>query len=253
MIILKTPAEIELMAEAGRRLAHALDVLRTEVKAGIPTNLLETRARELIADAKCTSAFLGYQPGGAHKPFPAALCVSVNSTVVHGVPSGYIIKESDLIKLDFGLVYKGFYADAAITVEVGKVSARAHELVTTTRHALQSAIKEAKPGNTLGDIGWIIEDIVRSNGFSIADTLTGHGIGRELHEDPWVMNSGRPGKGEELKPGMVIAIEPMVTAGKGHVKQGVEDSYETADGSLAAHFEHTVAITERGPRVLTKI
>ncbi len=252
MIILKTPAEIEVMAEAGRRLAEILAVLESEVKAGVKTLALDERSKELIKKAGCTPAFLGYSPGGAHRPFPSAICVSVNDVVVHGVPSEYVIQEGDLVKLDFGLVWNGFYADAAVTVAVGNVDPRARELVHTTEAALEAAIREARPGRTLGDIGWVIEEAVRAKKFSVADTLTGHGIGRALHEDPWVMNTGRPGKGEKLEAGMVLAIEPMVNMGGSRVRQGRDDSYITADGSLSAHFEHTVAITENGPQVLTR-
>jgi len=252
MVTLKTPAEIELMAEAGGHLARVLRTLAGEVKAGIETRELETKSLALIQESGCIPAFLNYRPGGAHKPFPASLCVSVNDVVVHGVPSQYVIRDGDLVKLDLGVIWKGFYADAAVTVPVGNVSDEARRLTEVTRAALDAGIRAAKLGDTLGDIGWAIENTVHAAKFSVADTLTGHGIGRELHEDPWVMNTGRPGVGDVLREGMVIAIEPMVAAGKGHVRQGKDDSFMTADGSLSAHFEHTVAITKNGPRVLTE-
>jgi len=240
------------MREGGKRLAEILRALAEVVRPGMATHELEVQSLVLIKKAGCTPAFLNYKPGGAHKAFPASLCVSINEVVVHGVPSDYVIRDGDLVKLDLGVIWKGFYSDSAVTVGVGNISEEAKRLMKVTRDALFAGIREAQDGNTLGDIGWAIEDTVRSAKFSVADTLTGHGIGRELHEDPWVLNTGRPGAGDALRAGMVIAIEPMVVIGKGHVNQGKDDSFHTADGSLSAHFEHTVAITENGPQVLTE-
>jgi len=253
MITLKAPHEIEVMREAGRKLARVLSALKAEVKPGVKTLDLDTRARELIESEGARPAFLGYQPSGAEKPFPATICVSMNETVVHGLPSDYVIKEGDLVKLDLGLIHRGFYSDAAVTVKVGEVSEKAAKLVWVTEEALKKGIAAAKIGNTLGDLGAAIGNFVKDNGFEVVKTLTGHGIGRDLHEDPYVFNFGRPGEGEELKEGMVLALEPMVTAGGARVRQLEDDSFVTADGSLAAHFEHTVAITKNGPEVLTKI
>lgn len=249
--LIKTDAEIELMAEAGRRLAYVLKELRKAVRPGIATNDLEKKARQLLKEVDAKSAFLNYRPYGALKPYPAALCVSVNDAVVHGLPSDYVIKGGDLVSIDMGLIHEGFYSDSAITVGAGPVSKDAARLIRATDEALSAGIKQAKPGNTLGDIGFAVSARVEKEGFAVVETLTGHGIGRELHEDPYVFNVGKKGEGEKLKPGMVIAIEPMVSMGSGRVKQLKDDSFATRDGSLAAHFEHTVAITKNGPRVLT--
>jgi len=253
MIVLKTPEEIDVMREAGKKLARVLDALKAEVKPGVKTLDLDTRARELIEAEGARPAFLGYQPSGAERPFPATVCISINETVVHGLPSDYVIKEGDLVKLDLGLIHRGFYSDAAVTVKAGEVSQKAAKLVWVTEEALKKGIAAAKIGSTLGDLGAVIGNFVKDNGFEVVKTLTGHGIGRDLHEDPYVFNFGRPGEGEELKEGMVLALEPMVTAGGARVRQLEDDSFVTADGSLAAHFEHTVAITKNGPEVLTRV
>jgi len=250
-MILKTSAEIDTMAEGGRRLATVLATLRSEVRAGVTTFELDRRAEELIRAGGDVPSFLNYSPGGAKKPYPFTLCTSVNDGVVHGQPSERPLEDGDLLKLDLGLKHGGFHLDAAVTVPVGTISAEARRLAAATEEALYVGIKQARPGRTLGDIGAAVQEVVERNGFSVVTALTGHGIGRELHEDPSVLNVGKPGEGEELVAGMVIAIEPMVAFGKGAVKQLKDDSFATADGSLAAHFEHTVAITERGPKILT--
>lgn len=253
MVILKTAAEIEVMTEAGRRLAQILEVLVGETKTGVTTKFLDERSEAMIRSAGATPAFLGYKPTGARKAYPATLCVSVNDVVVHGTPSDYVIRDGDLVKLDLGLVFHGLYVDAAVTVPVGNVTAEAKKLVRTTAEALAAGIKAAQPGNTLGDIGYAIERVVAKTSFSIVQSLTGHGIGRKLHEDPYVFNTGKPGHGEKLEVGMALALEPMVAVGSGKVKQIHDDGYATVDRSLAAHFEHTVVITKDGPRVLTRI
>lgn len=253
MIFLKSPGEIEVMAEAGRRLGEILGALQKEVRPGVRTNALDRKSFQLIREAGCEPAFLNYQPAWVEKPYPATLCVSVNDVIVHGVPSRRIIEDGDIVKLDLGLKFKGLYVDAAITVGVGDIDAKKKKLIAAARNALEAGIKQAAPGKTLGDIGSAIEKSVRAERFSIVEGLTGHGVGRELHEEPVVHNFGRPGKGERLKAGMVIAIEPMISAGSGKIKQLEDESFATADGSLSAHFEHTVAITENGPRVLTKV
>ena len=252
MIILKTPEEIKRMREGGVALARILRALREEVKPGVETRVIDLAARELVAKEGVKAGFLGYKPYGAVDAFPAALCVSVNDIVVHGLPGDYVLKEGDIVTLDMGVIYKGFYTDSAITVGVGKISKDAERLIKATRESLEEGIKRAKPGKALGDIGWAISRRVEKEKLHIVKTLTGHGIGRELHEDPYVMNFGRKRVGEKLKPGLVIAIEPMVTIGDERVVQGKDDSFRTADGSLSAHFEHTVAITEKGPIVLTE-
>ncbi len=252
MATIKTPAEIELIAEAGRRLAKVLAVLKKEVKPGIPTTDLDQMAHDLIVRGGDNPAFLGYRPNGAGKPYPFSICASLNDGVVHGLPSERELAEGDLLKIDIGLVHKGWYSDMAITVGVGDISHEASRLITVTEEALRLGIEAVKPGSTLGDIGHAIQAYVEANGFGVVRALTGHGIGRELHEDPHVYNFGNRGEGEKVVPGMVLAIEPMVTMGKYPVKQLPDDSFVTKDGSLAAHFEHTVAITEKGARILTR-
>ncbi len=250
---LRTPEEIEIMAEGGRRLGVVLQKLRAEVRPGVTTLALDHAARALIEAGGDIPAFLNYRPAGARRAYPYTLCSSVNDVVVHGQPSAMrVLKEGDIVKLDLGLIHKKFYLDAAITVGAGKVSAEVKKLMAVTEESLYAGIKEAKPGRTLGDIGYAIERVVRKNKFSVADGLTGHGIGRALHEDPTVFNFGDRGIGMKLKPGMVLAIEPMVAIGGGEIIQLRDEGYGTADKTWAAHFEHTVAITEKGPMILTK-
>ncbi len=241
------------MAEGGRRLGAVLQKLKVMVRPGVTTLALDHAARALIEADGDTPAFLRYRPAGARRAYPYTLCSSVNDVVVHGQPSAMcVLKEGDFIKLDLGLKHKGFYLDAAITVGVGRVSAEAKKLMAVTEESLYAGIKEANVGRTLGDIGYAIERVARKNKFYIAEGLTGHGIGRALHEEPTVYNFGDRGTGTKLRAGMVIAIEPMVAVGGGEVVQLRDESYGTADRSLAAHFEHTVAITENGPMILTK-
>ena len=191
---IKTEKEIEIMADAGKKLAGVLDFLAKSVKAGVRTNELDEIAFEMIKEAGCKPAFLNYKPHGAKKAYPATVCVSVNEIVVHGVPSDYVIKDGDVVKIDLGLVNKGLYADAAVSIGVGAIGIKNRNLIETTKKALELGIKEARPGNTLGDIGFAIEQHVKANGFSIVELLTGHGIGRELHEDPCVYNFGKRGE-----------------------------------------------------------
>lgn len=256
MLELKTPAEIEVMAEGGKRLAEVLRALEKEVAPGITTKQLDRAAYQLIHKLGAKPAFLRYRPAGAKKAYPYTLCASVNDVVVHGQPSDYALAAGDIIKLDLGLIYKGFYLDSAITVPVGasaSLGREAKKLIAATREALDAAIEEAYLGKTLGDIGYAIGKVIKRNKFMVAEGLIGHGIGRSLHEDPAVFNFGKPGDGEPLEAGMVIAIEPMVVASSksGATTTRPDDSYATRDGSLAAHFEHTVAVTKEGPRILT--
>lgn len=257
MATLKSAAEIEIMAEGGRILAHVLDTLVREVKVGIATNFLDEISFNLIKNAGAKPAFLNYRAVGSSFVYPKTLCASFDDVVVHGVPSERIIKDGDLLKLDLGLIYHEFYLDSARTVFVGAPSKEVKKLIETTKEALNLAIKTARIGKTLGDIGYAISAHVLKNNFSIVSSLTGHGIGRHLHEDPSVFNFGREGEGEDLKEGMVLAIEPMVSMSsskKGtRVKESKDGSFATEDGSLSAHFEHTVAITRGGPLVLTRI
>jgi methionyl aminopeptidase len=253
MMTLKTPEEIEIMAEGGRRLAEVIRELKQSVRAGMTTLELDTFAFALIKEAGAKPAFLHYRPYGAKKAYPFTLCASINDVVVHGQPSSYVIKDGDLVKLDLGLIYEKLYLDSAVTVGVGEVSSAAKKLIAVTEESLGAGIKEAKPGNTVGDIGAAIEKVITKKGFSVVEGLTGHGIGEALHEDPPIFNFGRKGRGMDLEVGMVIAIEPMVAIGRGAIVQRPDEGYGTADGSLSAHFEHTIAITEKGPRILTKI
>ncbi len=250
---IKTPEEIEIMAEGGKRLGAVLKALQGAAKIGVATIDLDRMAHKLIVESGAKPAFLHYRPHGAKKAYPFTLCASVNDVVVHGQPSGYVLRNGDVLKLDLGLRYGGFYLDAAITVPLGKVSKDVERLIAATDEALQAAIGVAKIGQTLGDIGFAVEKTVKKAKCSVVDGLTGHGIGRELHEDPPVFNFGKKGEGEDLVEGMVVAIEPMVALGRANIKQLADESYGTADGSLAAHFEHTVAITKGGPRVLTVV
>lgn len=251
MPLLKKPSDIETMAEGGAKLARVLKALASQVRPGITTNDIDRATRELIAAEGAIPAFLGYKPYGAKEAYPAAICTSVNDVVVHGIPGGEVLTEGDIVKLDLGLVWQGWYLDSAVTVPVGKVSKEAARLMHITQEALAIGIRAAQPGATLGDIGSAIQQHVEHAGFSVVRNLTGHGIGRALHEDPSVFNFGNPGDGDELVPGMVLALEPMVNIGGWRIKQRPDDSFVTADGSLSSHFEHTVAITEKGPRVLT--
>ena len=239
------------MREGGRMLAEMLKRLAEEARPGIATKDLEKLARELISSYGVKPSFLGL--GG----YPAVLCASVNDEIVHAVPSGRKLKEGDLFKLDFGIIHKGFHADSALTILIpgGKESDNAlkEKLINVTRESLRIGISKAKARNTLGDIGSAIQKYVEANGFNVVRDLVGHGIGRELHESPQVLNYGKAGQGEKLIAGMVIAIEPMVVTGKWTIKNGKDGyAFVTKDGGLAAHFEHTVAITEEGPEILTK-
>lgn len=246
MITIKTPAEIEIMAEGGKILSQIMKELIARVKPGIKTKELDGLAQSLILKYGGKPSFKGYQG------FPACLCTSINDEIVHVVPSERVLKEGDIISLDLGIFYKGFHTDMAVTLPVGKVSPEAQRLIRVTKKALKRGIKKVRPGNTVGDIGNTIQRYVESQGFNVVRDLCGHGIGRELHEDPKILNYGKRGKGEELKEGMVICIEPMVTMGHWKLKK-MEDGhgYKTEDGSLSCHFEQTIAVTKNGPRILT--
>lgn len=255
MIRLKTKEEIQILKEGGSILAKIVADLAKEVKPGVSSKDLDNMAREAIFENGGKPAFLNYRPSGSARPFPATLCFCINDEIVHGVPNEYpkIIKEGDLVTLDMGMIYKGLYTDHAVTVAVGKISKEAGFLMDKTREALGLAIKQCVVGNTVGDIGATIQKVADDAGLYVMDSLTGHGVGYAVHEDPYVPNVGRKGEGEELKPGLVIAIEPMFSLGTHEIKLAEDDwTYKTADGSLSAQFEHTIAITEQGPIVLTK-
>lgn len=254
MMTLKTPEEIKILEEGGKRHAEILSILASKVLPGVSTLILEEEALRLTKEGGDKPAFLGYQPQGAKRPFPAALCVSINDEIVHGIPNEAekIIKNGDVVSLDFGLLHRGLITDAAITVPAGVVDDESRKLIETAKTALERGIEAALPGKTIGDIGAAISKVVRSNGFTIAEGLVGHGVGYRVHEDPMVPNFGIEGKGETLVPGLVIAIEPMVNIGKSAIKIS-SDGYTitTRDGSRSAHFEHSIAITERGNIILT--
>lgn len=254
MIIIKTESEIERLRRGGPVLANILRVVAKEAIAGVTTKSLDDLAYKLIKKSGAKPAFLNYRPDDADKPYPASLIVSVNDEVVHGIPGNRILENGDIISLDLGLNFEGVFLDHAVTVAVGKISAKDKELLSVTEMALYAGIEAiVVPGGTIGDIGYAIESTIKRKKFGIVRTLSGHGVGRAIHEDPYVPNYGKPGKGEKLRPGMVIAIEPMFTRGSEEVVL-LDDGYTlvTADHSRSAHFEHTVLITETGAEILTK-
>jgi methionyl aminopeptidase len=248
MVILKLPDEIEKLRTSNLIVAEILNALRERVRPGITTNELDSYCEELSRKKRVKPAFKGY------RGYPFALCTSVNGEVVHGMPSDRPLVSGDILSLDFGVNYKGYYGDAAITVPVGAVSAEAMRLLKVTEAGLYDAIRQASAGNRLGDISAAVQERIESEGFSVVRDFVGHGIGRSLHEDPQIPNYGVRGRGIELKPGMVLAIEPMVNEGSYEV-QVLSDGWTvvTKDGKLSAHFEHSVVITENGPEILSQI
>ncbi len=249
MIVLKSPREIELMREAGKIVALTLAVLAEKAKEGVSTAQLEKWAEEVIRKNKAIPSFKGY------RGYPASICVSVNEEVVHGIPNPKrILKEGDVVSIDVGVIYKGYHGDAAITIGIGRVTEEAKKLIEVTKGALEAAISAAKAGNRLGDISWAIQSYAEKHGFNVVREYTGHGIGRNMHEEPQVPNVGTPGKGVLLKPGMTLALEPMVVAGSWEVEV-LPDGWTvvTKDKSLAAHFEHTIVITDGEAEILTKL
>jgi methionyl aminopeptidase len=254
-ITIKTKEEIEILKEGGRRHAFILEKVAEKVKPGISTNDLEDYASKLIREGGDRAAFLNYTPKGAKRPYPASLCVSVNNEIVHGIPNEdpLILQEGDIVSLDLGLIHQGLITDSAITIPVDKISKKDKKLIEDCREALYLGIKEARGGGNVGDISNAIGEFGRARGYGICSGLAGHGVGYKVHEEPFVPNEGRRGGGEKLKPGMVLAIEPMFTLGTDKIilsKDGY--TYKTADGSNAVHFEHTIAITDGLPIILTK-
>lgn len=248
MIILKTPAEIEIMAEASRVVAEVLEIVRNEVRPGVSTDDLDRIAEKEILARGATPAFKGY------RNYPKTLCASVNEQVVHGIPSGRKLKDGDIIGLDLGAIVGGFYGDSAVTVAVGRISEKTAKLVQVTEESLYLGIKQAVVGNRLTDISSAVQRHAEAGGYSVVTEFVGHGIGRQLHEEPQVANYGKPGQGPRLQSGMVLAIEPMVNMG-GSAVRILDDRWTavTADGSLSAHFEHTIAIQPSGPaRILSR-
>lgn len=253
MSILKNKEEIEILREGGRRLARILAKIKSASKPGISTKDLDDLAFRLADEGGDKPAFLNYCPEENGRPYPATLCVSVNEELVHGLPSPEkILKDGDIISVDMGLNHLGLITDSAITFPIGKIQKETQLLLKATRECLETGIKEAKSGNFVGDIGFAIEKTAKKYGFDLAKGLAGHGVGHKVHEDPLIPNTGRRGNGMKIKIGMVLAIEPMLCLGSGEIsleKDGFTIS--TKDKSLCAHFEHTIAITEKGPEVLT--
>lgn len=248
VIVLKSPREIERMRAACRIVSDVLTALRELIQPGISTYDLERVAADEARKRKASCAFKGYHN------YPSSLCCSPNSQVVHGLPTKSPLKSGDLLSLDFGILYDDYYGDAAITVPVGEISTAAAALTEATEASLYAGIEKARVGNRLGDVCSAVQQYVENRGYSVVRDFVGHGIGKNLHEDPQVPNYGAAGKGVRLKPGMVLAIEPMVNE-KGHEVRVLEDNWTvvTCDGGLSAHFEHTVAITANGPDILTRM
>lgn len=245
MIILKTPDEIAVMAKASRVVAEALAVLKSVVKAGVTTDELDRLAESEIRARGAIPAFKGY------RNYPKTLCASVNEQVVHGIPSKRVLKEGDIIGLDLGAIVGGFYGDSAVTVAVGRIEEKTAALIRITEESLALAIEQARVGNRLSDISHAVQRHVEAAGYSVVTEFVGHGIGRQLHEEPQVPNYGKPGQGPRLQAGMVLAIEPMVNMG-GSAVRVLDDRWTavTVDGSLSAHFEHTIAIQPSGPALV---
>ena len=245
-IIIKSEREIAIMRQAGRIVATVLDILMKQVKPGMKTKELDLIAGREVERLGGKPSFKGY------RGFPANLCVSINNEIVHGIPGDRVLRQGDIVSLDMGATFKGFQGDSAVTVGVGKISSEARELMATTESVLQAGIAAARSGARLGDISATIQNYAESHGYSVVREYTGHGIGRELHEEPQIPNFGQPGTGPVLKKGMTLALEPMVNLGDWRTRVG-DDQWTvlTADGSLSAHFEHTIAITDGEPEILT--
>ena len=245
-IILKTEEQLEAMAAAGRIHARCLKMLAAKCRPGVTTSELDEAAEKFIRSQGASPTFKGY------RGFPGSICASPNAMVVHGIPDRYALQRGDILSLDVGVTKDGWVADGAITVAIGEVSETAGHLLATTEAALHAGVEEARPGNRLSDISHAVQTTVEADGLEVIRSLVGHGIGRDMHEDPQIPNFGPPGRGPELEPGMALAIEPMVAVGTHEIVQG-DDGWAvySADDSLTAHFEFTVAVTEDGPRILT--
>ncbi len=269
MITIKTPEEIEIMQEGGKILAEIMKELGKKVKPGVTTKELDRAAEALIFKSGGECSFKDYDipdDSSRKKPYPACLCTSIDEVIVHAIPSDRILKEGEIISLDLGLRWKGFHSDMALTLPVGRVTLEKQKLIEVTKEALEIGIKEIKPGNQIGDISRAIQKYVEGQGFNVVRELCGHGIGREIHEDPQILNSVSFEKelvdkvkfqddGKiRIREGMVLCLEPMVTVGNWRIKKSKDGfGYETKDGSLSAHFEHTIAVTKDGAKILTEI
>ncbi|CAL9288783.1 type I methionyl aminopeptidase [Streptomyces olindensis] len=253
MVELKTDTSIDAMFEAGQVVARALTAAQKAADVGVSLLELDEVAHDVLREAGATSPFLGYRPSFAPTPFPAVLCVSVNDAIVHGIPTRYRLRDGDLVSIDFGAELGGWVGDSALSFVVGTPRRADLRLIETAERALAAGIEAAVVGNRIGDIAHAIGTVCRGAGYGIPDGFGGHGIGRRMHEDPGVPNEGRPGRGMRLRHGMVLAIEPMVIAGGTDDYHAAPDGWtlKTNDGSRAAHAEHTVAITDAGPRILT--
>lgn len=249
MTQVKTAQEIMNMRHAGKILAEALNFLAGWIKPGIKTIEIDEKAREILSKYPgATAPFLGYQG------FPATICVSVNDEVEHGIPGERVLNEGDIVGLDFGVAYKGMITDAGVTVGVGKISDEAQALIDSTKKSLHLGLKEVKGGVSVGDIGQTVQDFAEAKGYGVVRELVGHGVGYSLHEDPSIPNYGRRGSGPKLAAGMTVAIEPMLTTGDWRIKLDSDEwTFRTVDGSLAAHFEHTVLVTDKGCEILTQL
>jgi methionyl aminopeptidase len=258
MIIIKTPEEIEIIREGGKHLAEVLYKLKEKIAPGVSTKDLDLYAEKLIREMGDVPAFLNYRPEGAETPFPASLCISLNDEIVHGIPKkNRILKEGDIVSLDLGVKHKGLFTDMAISVPVGTMNNVDLKLIEITLQALNVGIDAARGGNTVGDIGYAIENFVhgiKNHKYGIVEVLSGHGVGRKIHEDPYIPNFGKKGTGAKLVPGMIVAIEPMLNLRTKNVTID-DDGYtiRTADGKKSAHFEHTILITEGEPEILTLV
>lgn len=252
MVRYKTKKDLEMLRISGKILSDVLRTLASEAKEGVPLSYLDRTAAALLKSKGAKSAFLGYKAEGSAKAFPASICTSVNDEIVHGIPRDYELKKGDVLKIDLGVDYKGFITDSATTVAVGPISRKVQSLISATEESLYDAIATVRHGAHLGDIGYAVERRIKKAKFKIIVGLTGHGTGFKLHEDPTVWNFGRKGEGMILREGLVIAIEPMAAIGTEFGVESEEGTFKTEDGSVAAHFEHTVFVTKSGCEILTK-
>jgi len=252
---LKTIEEIKILQEGGAILAKILKLLSEDIKPGLSTKEINDRAHKLMFKFGGKPAFLGYRPPSARRPYPASLCVSINEEIVHGIPNENpkILQEGDIVSLDAGLIYKGLITDSAVTVSVGEIPKEVKKLLQATQEALIQAIKAIRPNGRIGDIGSAVERVAQKYKLNVVEGLGGHSVGYEVHEEPYIPNFGKKGQGEKILPGMVLAIEPMLSMGSPKIKLSSDGyTYFTQDESLSAHFEHTVAVTEKGVIILTK-
>jgi len=252
-IPVKGPRELELMREAARHVGEILLLVRQKVAPGVTTRELDEVAQKAIAERGVESSFKGYDPHGL-PPYPGFLCVSVNDEIVHGIPGSRELADGDIVSVDFGVSVEGYHGDSAVTVPVGRISEEAERLLAVTSQCLEDAMERMVPGARLSDLGFAVQQRAEGAGFDVVREFAGHGIGQSLHEAPWIPNYGKPGRGPRLEAGMVLAVEPMVVSGRADVRM-LDDEWTavTSDGSLAAHFEHTILVTEEGGEPLTRV